>query len=458
MHYIIILLITLTSLAIAEYVESDRDELYNGKKPAEIVNKYLNDKKIYLSQVSMDKIVEKKNLALDLSLNQDIDFLLDCNNLENLIIFNSQLLTSDNLTTLKNMKCNNIKLSFGVATDIVKLLPNKLDLSEIDDKNIEIYTYDNSNELDIYILLLYLENYHEKWFKNKIDFVKYGFIDSKLDTMIENMDIKTDINNYENIMKIVAATTNLINYDPVVSKKYEDENASKSDKLSAINKSHYYNDNLLSSVLIDNEKTDNNDVYGVCSNYAAVMTALSNKLGVQCFYVTGSPELNLSDSKSLSGHAWCVISTNNGYKIVDITAVDNDYDNFLELENKELYIENLEEITFTPNDINQRYEGIDILDKSNDVLNTSVYDNEYSDSIDYKTILNNFCGNKITALAFSIIPAQFINGFISITLSSKSKRKEEQEETEEDYNIESYSDDTNNIDDMDIYFNPHYKS
>ena len=64
------------------------------------------------------------------------------------------------------------------------------------------------------------------------------------------------------------------------------------------------------------------DGYSVCSGYATLFKLFADRLGLDCYYVTGDVPPN--PGSDLTGHAWNIVKAGDAWKVVDATWSDKD--------------------------------------------------------------------------------------------------------------------------------------
>lgn len=151
--------------------------------------------------------------------------------------------------------------------------------------------------------------------------------DNQMKKIVDSFNFNKFTTDEEKIKKIIKYVCQNMEYDKSVSKWLENEKKDVEGKNLVI----YYNENLLSTIL------DNNQLNGICSNYAALTMVLAYYSGLEFNYVCG-----LYESENQSGiHAWNCFNGN----IIDTTYLDNNFDD----------TKTLDELLIKPCDPNYNY-------------------------------------------------------------------------------------------------------
>ena len=272
----------------------------------------IKDEKYF--EITGENLAEKKNIAIDAIMNQDLSFLEEAYELKNLVVYNAQDLTDYEIEIIANSRCENVRLSFGTFEDVMRVSPCNIDLSPLSGKNISIFL-DHNEDIELYdfYVLSMLTDYREDWFKTKVDFKKYDMINEKLDAVVTELeeDGFSSLRDRDKYILIADKVSQIIEYDPDVSEECRNNGSDIKDE-KVKEKVLNYNKFLLSTTLLSNEE----QAHGVCSNFAALTAAICNRLGLKCFYATGS------------SHAWVVAELENEFYVIDMTAMDKYFDDY----------------------------------------------------------------------------------------------------------------------------------
>lgn len=271
--------------------------------------------KVSYEKMDQDLNITEKQLAkvdtlkIDMTKNNDLSFLKHCDNLEWLIIKNSELLTENDLELLNGM--NNLTVSLEMQMKEIVFNKNLLDFSKLNNckVNLELSVFDLSfrGEIGEYILWDFSKSLPSnvtccaQRFPD-IDNKKYEEINEKIEDFIDTIDFSDTVTEEDKFFRIVEAVVSYIKFDEEILQQAE----GFSDKTT------YYNEKLLSSVLTDGLETE-----GVCANYVALLSAVCYKLGIESYYISAEHQY------TNTGHAWNLVKLDGNYKYVDLTIADS---------------------------------------------------------------------------------------------------------------------------------------
>lgn len=302
---------------LANYITAKYyEEKYNVSSLTDIpfYTNYL-DNKYYIEQLMKLKIA-----SVDLHKTESLSFLTYAKELEKLEIVNAQELTDDNIEYINHSNVREIYFSFDQNV-LLSHATERLDLNKFIHKECiyraEIVDYKYpKQEIGQLILSNYLLNIEG----THLDFSQYDDINNKLDVIIDNLNLNSQVDDYTNLAKIVNYTINHISYDPDVSAYLEIDKWYKSPLKweKGHSASWKYNVHALSSILND----INSEETGVCINYAILFEAL-------CYKSNFSKVYTVYDMV----HAWNVISYDGEPTVIDLTYFDNNESGVLALEN-----------------------------------------------------------------------------------------------------------------------------
>lgn len=264
------------------------------------------DQDLNITEKQLSKV---DTLKIDMTKNNDLSFLKHCDNLEWLIIKNSELLTENDLELLNGM--NNLTVSLEMQMKEIVFNKNLLDFSKLNNckVNLELSVFDLSfrGEIGEYILWDFSKSLPSnvtccaQRFPD-IDNKKYEEINEKIEDFIDTIDFSDTVTEEDKLLRIVEAVVSHIKFDEMILQQAE----------GYYEKSTYYNENLLSSVLTDSIETE-----GVCANYVALLSAICYKLGIESYYISASHK------DTNAGHAWNLVKLDGNYKYVDLTIADS---------------------------------------------------------------------------------------------------------------------------------------
>ena len=350
--------------------------------------------------------------VIDLSLSKDINYIDKCPNLDTITVMNAERLTKEQILKINNHGCRKVVLYFN---DIEIHKEDKLDLSLFNNKDQVLIHFYPIDELEGVTFYNYLEN---KECKNvEIDIIdQFGgleyirVLDNRLNEIISDIGIYSEDLDYDKVLKISKYIMDKIDYDEVVG-AYLAGDKSKREEESKL--ASYYNDYDLTSVIF----TPNNNVSGVCINYANLFDILCYKTGVKCRQICGY---------NRNGHAWNVLYLDDNAYFVDLTNADTDYlnkyiTNYLETSNT-THQELINKLLFKPT---TSYEGY-TLNKSVTSLDTEseVIEVNYNVGLDGKKVMNDDFDKKpyINIGIEASIAMYLLLQYISMTLEARRAR------------------------------------
>ena len=298
-------------------ISSDaRDSIYT-----EIENDYFNELTTNNSSNIDYNITDKsmknvKKLDIDMLKNDNLKFISEMVNLETIKINNAQMLSDNDLILINNSNLQNIELIFDMD-DVIKNNKSIPNFKLLTNKQATIKPSRYlENEIEEYKFYHFIFDYLPNVKNYDLDYNKYFQIDNKLNDIISKININEYSSSEERVMKIVFSIINYLNYDQEI-KEYEkiaksNPNYNASDYIKQ--KISSYNDNLLSSSLIDDNLKGN----GVCVNFSAIFVAICSKLGLEAYTLGGTT------SKTVSyGHEWNYVKIADEYILIDLTAINN---------------------------------------------------------------------------------------------------------------------------------------
>lgn len=325
-----------THQQVNEEIGSSVESVLYGNE--EKVENYLNNS----THNFFDKMItEREIVSIDryniFSLANIIDF-KDVNSLE---IKNAQLLTDEDINFLNQLDIKNLYLKFSFK-DIIKSINNKFDFNKFENKRIikSINIDDKMYEYQKIVLCNYFINYSDI---QCIDLKDSELVNSKLDSIINKLDIKPDDTDFEKIAKNYIFVSRHIEYDPLIRDilSLEDnyDKLNEEDKIffdtnikTANELSEKYNLYSISSVTSSNNIIDN----GVCINYSNLYSILCIKEGIPMYCI------------SSNRHSWNLYYSDvyEDPVYIDCTILDHDY----------ILVEELEKYLYDP--CNSLYKNI----------------------------------------------------------------------------------------------------
>ena len=264
-----------------------------------------------------------KSLKIDASNLEDLDILKYTPNIETLRIENYELLTDEQFNIIENL--NHLKkLDIIVNQKTITENPDyKIDLSNfksLEKANISYLSlFSKTEEIDN--VLLYKVIKGNKDIKIGIsdldneDVDKIKKWDKSLEDLIASFHFSDNESDIEKISTLCLYVCDKIKYDQQVSDDISEYGANDLPE-DSLNKVLEYNEKLLSTILSSKE---NEEVDGVCCNYATLLHILSNYSGISLKYETGIYET----PNELAGHAWNTYEEDGENYIIDPTKIDN---------------------------------------------------------------------------------------------------------------------------------------
>lgn len=268
-----------------------------------------------------DPLITKKaldcmaKLEVDALKTNDFSFLRNCSHLTELVISNAEYLTDDAL--LEIAKVPNLDLTLFYNSRVLKKdLRCKQNLACLEGLTVHICSQEDiTDEIDAFSMYLYFKDVNPSWV-SFADYEKMKRIDQKLEALISTVCFDDVLSEEDILLKLVTLIGQYIVYDPYVSDHLDYE---KGDLAELIVK-NYNRDKL--SFMLGNDK---NEIKGICCNYAALLSAMCQKLGIESYYVIGTSNV------TNRGHAWNLVFINGNWYYVDVTKMDttNTIDSFL---------------------------------------------------------------------------------------------------------------------------------
>lgn len=250
-----------------------------------------------------------ENLDIDLQVYEDISYLNYCKHIKNLIIRNAQFLKKQDADIINNLHLKELTLSFNTDHIDVEGINNDYDLKKLKCNRINIKS-DNfyDSELKRYMLYLWGKNTFGNSDFNFEDKEKYELIDRKINTIIRNKSIRKKDNEADTVISALIGVCDYFKYDDDSYELYVYKN-DKGGKKQMID----YNENILSSTLIDNNGK------GVCVNVTALLNAVLYKLEIESYEVP-------CEVMGM-GHSISIVNVNDDWKFIDATAFDEYFKN-----------------------------------------------------------------------------------------------------------------------------------
>ena len=392
------------------------------------------------------EVLDKLNhLTIDLTAVKDLSYVLKCHNLLSISIFNAEYLTKEQIDIIKNSSANNITLYY---TNPSIHREDHLDLNVFGDKEIDINFYPNE-ELEALVLKNYLlntdkDNVTVNYIGNHGNIDVINRIDKKLDEIISSIGLTDKDTDYDKLIKICKYVNDKIQYDVDIANYLENKNTDNKDIYFQL--SNYYNEYDLSSIIFN----ENNNIDGVCVNYANLLDILCYKANVKCRTINGNHDT--------VGHAWNVIYLNDTKSYIDLTAADTTYinkyiDNYLnattdlEKENAKNNIDTILLMSLNTHKSYELYNSVDSLDSNPNVIEVN-----YNEGLDGKDILHKELPKKTFAL-IGYGSAIFLIGSYELLKKIVKYLELTREQEIDDYYDDSYSycDQESNVDDCIIY-------
>lgn len=233
--------------------------------------------------------------SITLTLNEDdFSFLKKCSKLESLKITGMDIPKGfiENLSNLKTLYLSSIDYD-NVDVDLSKL-------TFLDELSFGGGVYDVAIKLNSEEYKTLVKNGVAIEIYNDEDNKKLEDINSRLDSIIETLDVDKDSSDQEKLDAILIYVLENLSYDKEVASEVAttaDGNRSND----ALVKSFYKEGDLYGALEKDT---------AICGNYAALVSALSDRLDLNTYYITSY------------NHAWNLVSVEGIYYYVDATWLD----------------------------------------------------------------------------------------------------------------------------------------
>ncbi|MDE6284946.1 MAG: hypothetical protein K2M17_04300 [Bacilli bacterium] len=287
--------------------ENVRNSVYLDNSYLKYSNFSINEKEDFF--ITDKTLANINKLHIDTLETVDFSFLSHCTNLSELVIENAQELTELNINDLNQLPSHiRVELQFDTKY-IRKKGQKKLDLSSLSKEYVTV-AIDSTEELDYYLLYSYLQSAKDEWY-DYMTADRFRAIDEKLNYLLKQIDFSDITCEMDTFLRLVAFVGSYIQYDESVSLKGDVVLGSQTNDLSK-----EYNQRRLSFIL----DSDENEVLGICCNYAALLSALCYKIGIESYYVRGV------DESQDSGHAWNLVKVDGNWFFVDVTRLDTSYE------------------------------------------------------------------------------------------------------------------------------------
>ena len=360
-------------------LDSDKYLEYYGRELSDgtYINKATNTNKLVDRYVTYEKLEKLEEADIHMNITKDMSFLEKCPNLKTLNIFNSELLTDEDIELINNSNLDKIVLSFDYK-NIRNNRENKFDISRFKkDVVINNSLYSFLDDLDQLVFYNYFVNKNDDIFIDKNNLESIKSMDNYLNEVIDEYDIKNAKDDKEKVLLISDFICSTLSYDKEVSDSIREytNNLIEQEKntYEPTEKSEEYNYNSISSIVNqDSEKKD-----GICINYASLFDIMCYKTGVKSRKVEGI------DTSVNIGHAWNIVYIDGKKEFVDLTFFDNDYrEEMLKKYNKYKSEDDYNYLTFMLfQDIDDNYTdfniipSLDSLDKNIEKENVYVVNN-----------------------------------------------------------------------------------
>ena len=123
-------------------------------------------------------------------------------------------------------------------------------------------------------------------------------IDNKLDSIIDSLNIDSSFSDEEKMNKIILYVLDNLSYDNNMNDKLSNGDIDAYD----YSLQFYEGGNLFGALEMDSQ---------ICGNYAALVSALSHRLGIYCYHMLSN------------NHSWNLVSLDGNYYYIDATILDN---------------------------------------------------------------------------------------------------------------------------------------
>lgn len=294
----------------------------------ETVAKYINNTEQKIkedSSITYQRLSKLIKITINAAEVDNYDFLEKFPNAVDLVIFNAEYLTDNDIDAINNSQVGRVHLNFQLD-NVYSIKENKFDLSRFYEQII-LTNSENDMQSEIYNIIFfnYLLNYNEEMFLYKDYYNKYSSLNKKLDEMIDNYEInkydsyyeiESDArkynlipidNNAEKIYKIAKCICDKIVYDEEVKTDLQDNKMDETTE-----KNNNYNKYCISKIL-DN---DSKEVEGVSINYASLFDILCYKSGINSKIISG-----IADQIE---YYWNEVDNNEKFDFIDLTKFDNE--------------------------------------------------------------------------------------------------------------------------------------
>ena len=257
------------------------------------------------------KIFTKMNVSIT---NDNFAFLKNCKNLRELIIDGPSIEKGviESLKQIKKLSINCFhKIFNNIDTDFNQLI--FLDeLNFLDSESYDIPIWFNSNNYKV------LKRNGVNITSNKQNVINnVKIVNSELDYIIKTLNISKDESEIDKFDKILIYVLSNLEYDEYISQLME----AKAEETKKEARRFYENGFLYGALEMDS---------AICGNYAALLTALCRRVGVNSYCLCNS------------NHAWNMVEIDDNNYFTDPTLLDDEY---ISVTIKGLFIDKNEEIS-----------------------------------------------------------------------------------------------------------------
>lgn len=308
--------LNINHFSIEHLVQTDNYFIKNAVV-SQVYEEHYGQQEIEDHQITIEELEKVKQLRVSPS---DMNILQYCKSLEKLEVTDCDFITDDMLLYM-NQFSNLKEISFTLkSTEAFLENPEyKIDLDKLTSDvsiNISFVTSKGIGNDGAFLILSALKDSeltknrieNNKIFFNENEFIslrEYVALDNKLNEMITNCHFTEKTTDNEKMVRLIQATTDLIQYDSYI-KKYNFDILLHKAPLDVTKKVFSYNIHPISTVLCNNGD-------GVCANYANIFTILAYKCGMEAYNLTIPQWSHMVNLVKLDGI----------YRVMDLTQIDN---------------------------------------------------------------------------------------------------------------------------------------
>lgn len=308
--------LNINHFSIEHLVQTDNYFIKNAVV-SQVYDEHYDQQETLDHQITIEELEKVKQLRVSPS---DMNILQYCKSLEKLEVTDCDFITDDMLLCM-NQFSNLKEISFTLkSTEVFLENPEyKIDLDKLTSDvsiNISFVTSKGIENDGAFLILSALKDSeltknrieNNKIFFKENEFIslrEYVALNNKLNEMITNCHFTEKTTDNEKMVRLIQATTDLIQYDSYI-KEYNFDILLHREPLDVTKKVFSYNVHPISTVLCNNGD-------GVCTNYANIFTILAYKCGMEAYNLTIPQWSHMVNLVKLDGI----------YRVMDLTQIDN---------------------------------------------------------------------------------------------------------------------------------------